>query len=154
MVGIWNAFKISYDSETAWRLSFLVPASIVLLVAIGQFFLADDCPKGNYKELEAHGAMVRKKSSESFKKASICPIASTVSPFRLPSGSVNAHNNLLPLLIIDTRRKTDRRNIFGITSHPQKQAENSVIYLDFSCIVCCGATSNVFLGRSGAFKMF
>lgn len=68
MVGIWNGFKTGYDSETAWRLSFLVPASIVLLVAIGQIFLADDCPKGNYKELEAHGAMTRKSSSESFRK--------------------------------------------------------------------------------------
>ena len=68
MVGIWNAFKTKYDSETAWRLSFLVPAAIVFCVAIGQVFLADDCPKGNYKELEAHGAMVRKSSAVSFKK--------------------------------------------------------------------------------------
>ncbi|CAN0182216.1 unnamed protein product [Ectocarpus sp. 4 AP-2014] len=68
MVGIWNAFKTSYDSETAWRLSFLVPAAIVFCVAIGQVFLADDCPKGNYKELEAHGAMTRKSSAVSFKK--------------------------------------------------------------------------------------
>ncbi|CBJ31726.1 Nitrate high affinity transporter; pseudogene [Ectocarpus siliculosus] len=68
MVGVWNAFKTSYDSETAWRLSFLVPAAIVFCVAIGQVFLADDCPKGNYKELEAHGAMTRKSSAVSFKK--------------------------------------------------------------------------------------
>ncbi|CAM9960321.1 unnamed protein product, partial [Ectocarpus sp. 12 AP-2014] len=68
MVGIWNVFKTSYDSETAWRLSFLVPAAIVFCVAIGQVFLADDCPKGNYKELEAHGAMTRKSSAVSFKK--------------------------------------------------------------------------------------
>ncbi|CAB1103516.1 unnamed protein product [Ectocarpus sp. CCAP 1310/34] len=68
MVGIWNGFKTSYDSETAWRLSFLVPAAIVFCVAIGQVFLADDCPKGNYKELEAHGAMTRKSSAVSFKK--------------------------------------------------------------------------------------
>ncbi|CAM9297227.1 unnamed protein product [Ectocarpus sp. 6 AP-2014] len=68
MVGIWNAFKTNYDSETAWRLSFLVPAAIVFFVAIGQVFLADDCPKGNYKELEAHGAMTRKSSAVSFKK--------------------------------------------------------------------------------------
>lgn len=68
MVGVWNLFKIKYSSETAWRLSFIVPASIVLLVAIGQLFLADDCPKGNYKELEAHGAMTRKSSAVSFRK--------------------------------------------------------------------------------------
>ena len=68
MVAVWNAFKTSYDSETAWRLSFLVPAAIVFCVAIGQLFLADDCPKGNYKELEAHGAMTRKSSAVSFKK--------------------------------------------------------------------------------------
>eukprot|EP00752_Nemacystus_decipiens_P012572 g11133.t1 len=68
MVAIWNAFKTGYDSETAWRLSFLVPAAIVFCVAIGQLFLADDCPKGNYKELEAHGAMTRKSSAVSFRK--------------------------------------------------------------------------------------
>lgn len=68
MVAIWNLFKLGYSSETAWRLSFLVPAAVVLLVSIGQLFLADDCPKGNYKELEAHGAMTRKSSATSFKK--------------------------------------------------------------------------------------
>ena len=68
MVGIWKAFQVSYSSETSWRLSFIVPATIVLLVAVGQLFLADDCPKGNYKELEAHGAMTRKSSAVSFRK--------------------------------------------------------------------------------------
>lgn len=68
MVAVWNAFKTTYSSETAWRLSFLVPAAIVFLVAVGQLFLADDCPKGNYKELEAHGVMSRKSSAVSFKK--------------------------------------------------------------------------------------
>lgn len=68
MVGIWKAFQVSYSSETSWRLSFIVPATIVLCVAIGQLFLADDCPKGNYKELEAHGAMTRKSSAVSFRK--------------------------------------------------------------------------------------
>ena len=63
MVAIWNLFKTGYDSETAWRLSFLIPAAIVFCVAIGQIFLADDCPKGNYKELENHGVMARKSSS-------------------------------------------------------------------------------------------
>ncbi|CAM9994075.1 unnamed protein product, partial [Scytosiphon promiscuus] len=68
MVGIWKLFQIGYSEETAWRLSFLVPAAIVILVAFGQLFLADDCPKGNYKELEANGAMVRKSSAISMKK--------------------------------------------------------------------------------------
>lgn len=68
MVGVWSAFKTGYDSETAWRLSFIVPASIVLLVSIAQLYLSDDCPKGNYKELEANKAMERKSSTESFKK--------------------------------------------------------------------------------------
>lgn len=68
MVAIWNGFKRSYSSETAWRLSFLVPAAIVFLVAVGQLFLADDSPKGNYKELEAHGVMARKSSAVSFQK--------------------------------------------------------------------------------------
>lgn len=68
MVGIWNGFRTVTDKETAWRVSFLVPAVIVFLVALGQLFLADDCPRGNYKELEAHGAMTRKSSGQSFEK--------------------------------------------------------------------------------------
>ena len=71
MVAIWNGFKTVTDNETAWRVSFLVPAVIVFLVAIGQVFLADDCPKGNYKELQAHGAMTRKSSAESAKLVSV-----------------------------------------------------------------------------------
>ncbi|CAN0423007.1 unnamed protein product, partial [Ectocarpus sp. 13 AM-2016] len=42
--------------------------AIVFCVAVGQLFLADDSPKGNYKELEEHGAMTRKSSAVSFKK--------------------------------------------------------------------------------------
>lgn len=68
MVGIWNGFMTVTDKETAWRVSFIVPAVVVLLVALGQLFLADDCPRGNYKELEAHGAMTRKSSGQSFEK--------------------------------------------------------------------------------------
>lgn len=73
MVGIWNAFKTSYSSETAWRLSFIVPAAIVICVAIGQLLLADDCPKGNYAELIKRGTMTRKSSSTSFRKVSPKP---------------------------------------------------------------------------------
>lgn len=68
MIGVWIAFKTKYTSETSWRLSFLVPAAIVFVVAISQLFLADDCPKGNYKELQAHSAMTRKSSTAAFKK--------------------------------------------------------------------------------------
>ena len=68
MVSVWKLFKQKYSSETSWRLSFIVPATIVLFVAIGQLFLTDDCPKGNYKELEEYGSRKRKSSSESFKK--------------------------------------------------------------------------------------
>lgn len=68
MIAIWNALQTNYTSETSWRLSFLVPAAIVFVVAIGQLFLADDCPKGNYKELEAHGGMRRKSTADSVRK--------------------------------------------------------------------------------------
>lgn len=68
MVVLWKAFQTKYDSETSWRLSFIVPGAIVLVVAIGQFFLSDDCPKGNYSQLERHRAMSRKSSAASFKK--------------------------------------------------------------------------------------
>lgn len=81
MVAIWNGFKNVTDSETAWRVSFLVPAVIVFIVAIGQIFLADDSPKGNYKELQAHGAMTRKSSAQSAKMVSV--VLSPSFPFTL-----------------------------------------------------------------------
>lgn len=79
MVAIWNMFKTSYSSETAWRLSFIIPAAIVFVVAIGQLFLADDCPKGNYKDLIRHGSMARKSSATSFRKVRMPCVQARVS---------------------------------------------------------------------------
>mmetsp|Transcript_15729 Transcript_15729/g.23421 ORF Transcript_15729/g.23421 Transcript_15729/m.23421 type:complete len:462 (+) Transcript_15729:70-1455(+) len=65
MTALWNGFKTLTDSETAWRISFVVPATIVLLCSIAVLLIAEDCPKGDIKELVQHGAMVRKSSAKS-----------------------------------------------------------------------------------------
>ncbi|CAM9821048.1 unnamed protein product, partial [Chrysoparadoxa australica] len=68
MIAVWNLFKTGMDSERAWRLSFLVPAGIVVIIGFLIQFLGDDCPKGNFKDLIAEGSMQRKSSSQSFKQ--------------------------------------------------------------------------------------
>ena len=109
MVAIWNGFKTVTDKETAWRVSFIVPAVIVLLVAIGQLFLSDDCPKGNYKELEAHGAMERKPSGESAKIVSslFFSLKGGIMLGRLPSLELRLRNG----------RKTSDRVTFFVSPH-------------------------------------
>jgi NNP family nitrate/nitrite transporter-like MFS transporter len=65
MTALWTGFKQSMDSEKAWRVSFVVPASIVVLCSFATLFLADDSPKGNFKDLINHGVMIRKSSKKS-----------------------------------------------------------------------------------------
>jgi sugar phosphate permease len=45
----------SLDSEQAWRIAFIIPSSLVLCCAVAVYTLADDSPKGNFKELISQG---------------------------------------------------------------------------------------------------
>ncbi|KAG5176208.1 nitrate high affinity transporter [Tribonema minus] len=69
MVGLYEGYKQVTDPETAWRVSFIVPAAVVMMCAFAVFLLADDCPKGNYNELIKHNSMVRKSSKKSAESA-------------------------------------------------------------------------------------
>jgi len=68
MVWLWKALTKIHSKETAWRVSFLIPASATLLVGLVSWMLADDTPKGNYNELIRRGALTRKSSSKSLKQ--------------------------------------------------------------------------------------
>jgi NNP family nitrate/nitrite transporter-like MFS transporter len=43
------------SSSMGWRTAMLVPAALMLIVAVMYWKLTQDCPQGNYKELHAHG---------------------------------------------------------------------------------------------------
>ncbi|CAM9153005.1 unnamed protein product [Phaeothamnion confervicola] len=76
MIAIWNMFQnAGYNAEEAWRRSFYIPASIVLVTAVMTYFLAEDSPKGNYKELYKHGSVVRRSSVKSAQSAWGSPTA-------------------------------------------------------------------------------
>ena len=53
------------SSEKAWRISFVFPSAVVMMLSFSILLLCDDCPKGQFKELVAHGSMVRKSSKKS-----------------------------------------------------------------------------------------
>ncbi|CAM9914228.1 unnamed protein product [Heterosigma akashiwo] len=69
MIGVYNAFKASADSEMAWRASFVIPAIVIFLVGISCAVNTKDCPKGNYKELQATGAMATTNPGNAFAQA-------------------------------------------------------------------------------------
>eukprot|EP00527_Entomoneis_sp_CCMP2396_P007132 CAMPEP_0198142418 /NCGR_PEP_ID=MMETSP1443-20131203/5207_1 /TAXON_ID=186043 /ORGANISM="Entomoneis sp., Strain CCMP2396" /LENGTH=526 /DNA_ID=CAMNT_0043805415 /DNA_START=199 /DNA_END=1779 /DNA_ORIENTATION=+ len=56
---IFPAFKEIFqgDSEKAWRFACIVPASFGFFTSIVIYYIADDCPKGNYSELKKHKSM-------------------------------------------------------------------------------------------------
>lgn len=45
------------SDSTAWRLTLVVPAVLMLVVGMSTFFLSDDCPLGNFSELKKVHAM-------------------------------------------------------------------------------------------------
>ena len=40
-----------------WRIAMVIPGAALLLVSIAYYFLTQDCPEGNYKDLRARGIM-------------------------------------------------------------------------------------------------
>ena len=54
------------DSETAWRTVCVVPAVVAFCTGIMVYFYSDDAPKGNYRELKAHGVFPNVTVAKSF----------------------------------------------------------------------------------------
>lgn len=51
MPAVYNSFLTHHEHEprVAWRLSFLVPCILLIVVAVACFFLNDDCPTGDWQ---------------------------------------------------------------------------------------------------------
>ena len=49
------AVGFGLTNSTGWRVSMIVPATMMVIVGVLYWKLTQDCPQGNYKELLAHG---------------------------------------------------------------------------------------------------
>ncbi|CAB9501902.1 affinity nitrate transporter 2 [Seminavis robusta] len=65
-------FKNSEDpAEKAWRTVCIVPAVVGFAFGVSIYFLGDDAPKGNYKDLKMHGAMPEVSAAASFRSGTL-----------------------------------------------------------------------------------
>jgi NNP family nitrate/nitrite transporter-like MFS transporter len=60
------AYKIVGEQ---WRVSFIIPALFVACVGLLIYFTGQDCPKGNYKDLQKQGVMEKRGAGEVFAQA-------------------------------------------------------------------------------------
>ena len=61
-------FKNSDDpAEMAWRTVCVVPAVVAFTTGVIVYFISDDAPKGNYRDLKKHGTMAEVSAAASFR---------------------------------------------------------------------------------------
>jgi NNP family nitrate/nitrite transporter-like MFS transporter len=63
LVFILFAATCGFSDALSWRLSMLVAGAVCMLTGIAYFFLTQDAPDGNFKDLRAAGKMADKKKS-------------------------------------------------------------------------------------------
>jgi len=68
---LFPLFKRKMSAEKAWRTVCLVPAGMAALTGIGVYFLSDDAPKGNYKEMKKNGTMPEVSAAASFRSGAL-----------------------------------------------------------------------------------
>lgn len=68
---LFPLFKTGMSAENAWRTVSVVPACVGFCTGVMIFFISDDCPKGNYKDLIRHGAMPQVSAAASFRQGAI-----------------------------------------------------------------------------------
>ena len=69
---LYGAFVtgMNFTSPTAWRASMFVAGVVCFLTGIAYFFLTQDTPRGNYRDLKSQGLLARKPAVEgSFRAA-------------------------------------------------------------------------------------
>mmetsp|Transcript_30890 Transcript_30890/g.55997 ORF Transcript_30890/g.55997 Transcript_30890/m.55997 type:complete len:514 (-) Transcript_30890:311-1852(-) len=69
---LFPLFKTFYGNgpdaaEKAWRTVCIVPAVVAFATGCIVYFISDDCPKGNYKELKKNGTMPEISAAASFR---------------------------------------------------------------------------------------
>lgn len=59
------------DAEQAWRIVCIVPAIVAFSSGAAIYFISDDSPKGNYKDLKKHGVMAEVSAAASFRSGAV-----------------------------------------------------------------------------------
>ncbi|MFT6657353.1 MFS transporter [Maritalea sp.] len=61
---VFSAFVVGFGFTNAegWRLSMVVVGIVIFVIGIAYFFLTQDAPDGNFKELRAQGKMLQKEN--------------------------------------------------------------------------------------------
>lgn len=54
--------SLGFAEESAWRVSMLLAGAVCALAGVGYFFLTQDAPDGNFKELRASGQLASKQA--------------------------------------------------------------------------------------------
>jgi len=60
---------LGFSTATSWRLSMFVVGVLCALVGVAYYFLTQDTPEGNFRDLQAAGKLSRKSSSGAFLEA-------------------------------------------------------------------------------------
>lgn len=70
---LFPLFKVIYggDAEKAWRTVSVVPAVVAFGSGVMIYYISDDSPKGNYKELQKHGMMAEVSAAASFRQGAL-----------------------------------------------------------------------------------
>lgn len=68
---LFPLFKLGMSPESAWRTVCIVPAVVAAGTGFTILRIADDCPKGNYKELKENGAMAEVSATASFRDGAL-----------------------------------------------------------------------------------
>ena len=70
---LFPLFKVFFDgnAEKAWRTVCVVPAVVAFATGVVIYFISDDAPKGNYKDLKKHGNMPEVSAAASFRSGAI-----------------------------------------------------------------------------------
>merc|ERR1719183_2739724 len=68
---LFPLFKTGMSSEMAWRTVSIIPAFIGFCSGVAVYFISDDAPKGNYKDLKKNGLMPEVSAAASFRTGAL-----------------------------------------------------------------------------------
>ena len=68
---LFPLFKTGMSSTLAWRTVCIVPAVIGFASGVAVYFISDDAPKGNYKDLKKKGLMPEVSAAASFRSGAL-----------------------------------------------------------------------------------
>jgi NNP family nitrate/nitrite transporter-like MFS transporter len=68
---LFPLFKTGMSAEMAWRTVCIIPAVAAAVMGILCIIMTDDAPKGYYKDMKKHGAMIEVSATSSFREGAM-----------------------------------------------------------------------------------